>query len=876
MKHNDLKVILSILLALATCTLFAQNNPLNQKINLTLQEADFQVVLQQIEQQTDFEFAFADAILPDESYTIDRKNITVKQGLNVLLKNTKLKYKVVGQQILIIRKKYYELYGIIKDKSTNEALTAATIYIKNNKTGRSTNEYGYYSFNLLEGSYTLVISYLGMQSSEKTIVLSKKTRLNVSLAPYELEFKEVIVNPTQNGELTENAPLDQKSMMALSGLTPGIGGEPDLLHIIRAKAGVQSSAGGIGGFYVRGGNTGHNLVLLDGVPVYNWMHLLGMNSIFHPEAVRGVQFHTAGFSAKYGGRIASVIDIQSKEGNPEKWTGMAGVNERSYHGHISGPLGNDKGAFWIGGRELHQAPYVRDIIQDAFPNSNLKGINPYYYDFNAKINQQFGLNDRIYLSYYNGLDNISASTSADEEELEIGDEVIENDLNYGNRIASLRWNHIYGKNLFSNLTVNYSDFSNQFYELASTVVEAEEESDFVYSDVRSNNTEWSVKLDVDWTVKDHHIKAGGAFHQYNFLPFYGVYDQDSDFFPEDEELVLDSLAGEIALGLGLDATHTALYVEDEMSLSEKTKLRLGVRYTTFSVVDNDLIDESSYFQHLEPRLLLTTKLTDDSWLAFSTTKMVQYIHLISNVDIGLPQDLWLPSINEFEPTTAWQIGMDYHKNIADKWRLKGAIYYKLMDNLIVQPDTISKVNFGEDVTDQLLTGTGESYGGEFSALYKSGKWTGFGSYALSWANRNYEQLNTGEAFAFQFDARHYLQLLFHYQITPQLQVGIRGHFSSPRPQLVSFFGTLGGGIELYDINEEGTRNGKRGKLEHRLDVNMNYNFKTKNIHHQLRLGLYNVYNRQNPIFYYQDEQEQPTIPGLFVPFMISGYYSLRF
>ena len=857
-------------LFIGTVASIGQTNILDKKISIQLKNADLITVLETIQSKSTISFAYSSNILPKKkNYTLQYSSISIKELLPILLQNTELNYRQIGDQVIISKKKYYEIYGIIRDKSTNDALTAASVYVMNKNIGISTNDYGYYSLKLPEGKHVLIFSFLGMNTSKKMVEVGNRQRIDVALTAEEIELDEVIVNQPLQSDGLANAPLNQSSMMNLSKNTPHIGGEPDLLHVIRAQAGVQSSAGGIGGLYVRGGNTGHNLVLLDGVPVYNWMHLLGMNSIFNPEAVRGVQFHTSGFSARYGGRLSSVLDIQSREGNPEKFSGMAGINARSYHGHISGPLGNDKGAFWIGGRRSYWAPYVRNILSETFFPEGTNSLEPRYYDINIKFNRQFGLNDRLYLSYYRGDDQIYGETIIDIEE-EDGEEVVENNLNYGNTIASFRWNHIYGKHLFSNLTLNYSDFFNEFQYLNAVYVQ-DEEQEFVYWNIQSNNIEGSIKLDYDWILKKHHVKFGGAAHVYGFQPFLGFYDENSEEIPEFDSLDVDSFSNFIQTN-STGAFETALYVEDEIHLSDRMNLRLGVRLSSFFGEDAPL------YTHLEPRFLLNIKLADDFYAAFSATKMVQYLHLISNTDIGLPQDLWFPTGSVHEPAVAWQYGIDVQKTIENSWRIKGAVYYKSLQNIITLPDELTPVDFGKEITDQLLVGNGVSIGGEISAYYQEGNWTGFGAYTLSRTERQFENLNLSNPYPFLFDSRHYLQFLLNYKLNKDWSIGFRGHLSSPRPQLISSNGSLERGLQLVTSHP---RNNNRGTPEHRVDLNINYFKKTiigtnRWLEHRLSVDLYNLYNKSNPVFYYGDNITTINKPGLDLPFMLSAYYSVKF
>jgi hypothetical protein len=863
------KVALSFaLILLVQISLIGQSNLLQTKVSLEVTNQSLATILKEITEKTTIPFAFNAASLSKKrKYSIQEKDISLDKLLKKLLAKEELKYELINGQILINQKKYYEIYGIVRDETTNEVLTAATVFIENANIGATTNNYGYYSLKVLEGDYKLICSYLGMNNTEQSIGLAKRRRVNFELEANEIKLDEIIVSQPLKSDKLTNAPLNQQTMMELSQETPSIGGEPDLLHVVRAQAGVQSSPGGIGGLYVRGGNTGHNLVLLDGVPVYNWMHLLGINSIFHPEAVRGVQFHTSGFSAKYGGRLASVIDIQSKDGNPEKWSGMAGVNQRSYHGHVSGPLFNKKGAFWIGGRHSFLVPYEKKILKEAFfANATLGQIEPVYYDFNLKINQAIGLNNRLYLSYYNGRDKIFSNIVSDGEENDID---VESELSYGNSIFSFRWNRIYSKNLFSNLTLNRSRFFNQYNTLQYTVLDSTgvlngDSTEFIFSNLQSNNATYGMKMDFDLSLKNHHIKFGVEASTYVFIPFFTFYNQDSEFVPQFDSLEIDSFTAQI-ISTSAAALNTGIYIEDEISISKKWNLRLGLRHSSYWT-------GSSIYGNWEPRFLLTHQFAENTWAALSATKMVQYIHLVSNTDIGLPQDLWLSSDVDYKPSVAWQFGLDMQKQFNPALRGKGSLFYKKMNNLIILPDTLSAVNFGKEVRDQLLIGEGKSFGFETSAYYQKDKWTAFATYSLSWTNRLFSRENDGKAYPFQFDARHYFQTLLNYKLNKNWSFGFRGHLGSPRPFLISQSGGLGNGLQLVSQNP---KNENRATVEHRMDFSANYVIKTKKTQHRFSVEVYNAYDRVNPVFYYTNGQNALST-GMKMPIMLSGYYSFKF
>lgn len=855
------------LLFLFPCFVYGQST-LNTKINLQLKDATLTTALEQIQQQSNINIAFSSTIVKGKKgITLNQKNQSLRQILNTLLKGTDLSYKADAHQIIIFKKKYYDLSGYVRDAETNELLTAVAIFCKALGVGTYTNEYGFFNLRLPKGQHIIQTQYIGVEPLAQKISLQGAKRLNIQLKAT-TTFEPVLVSQSHRSKDLANAPLGQNDILELSQQTPHIGGDPDLLHILRLQSGVTSSAGGIGGLYVRGGNTGHNLILLDGVPVYNWMHLLGINSIFNPDAVRGVQFHTSGFSARYGGRLSSVIDIQSKTGNSEEWAGMVGINQRSVQAQVSGPIFGNKTTLWIGGRQSIFAPYVKQILKNGFFKSGSfqdnSYVSPNYQDQNLKIKHTFNDKDRLFFSVYRGYDNIQNFEVETSRFGPVGYEV-----DYGNTTFSLRWNHLYNDKLFSNVTLSRSTFYNQYGELYSDEEgNTRSDIDFFYGGIQSHNEEGSLKADLDLFLKNHHIRFGGGASYYHSMPYFGAYIEDVPAVLNFRDPTIDSFLNLIQRPI-LDALEFYLYAEDQITLSKNTDLTLGLRATNFS----PLYEAVNYF-YVEPRLLLTTRWKKNWKTALSITKMTQALHQITAADVGgLPQDFWLPSTKQYRPSTAWQFTLDAQKDI-QSWRLKGAAFYKKMNHLLMVPDNLNNFVFGTNLIGALLSGEGESAGLELSAFYKHLKFDFFGAYTLSRHQRQFDALNNGQPFPFQFDSRHYLQLLFHYNLRPNWTLGLRGHLSSPKPRLISSFDVIKSGFNPIQLSKN--RNSINGPLEHRIDLSLNYTFKTNKLQHHFHVDLYNVYNQTNPVFFFIENDWNSMSSGLTLPFMFSVYYNLRF
>lgn len=342
--------------------------------------------------------------------------------------------------LLVTAQKLITISGYVNDSKTGEALINASVYVTNDKRGTTTNSYGFYSLSVKQSdSLGLVISYQSYQPQIFTISGKVDQIFDYSLKETSKSLIEVIVTSSKNNN---NVSKPRMSVINLSmkqiKTLPAIAGERDILKIVQLLPGVQSGQEGTTGFYVRGGNTDQNLVQLDEATVYNPNHLFGLFSTFNTNAINSVTLIKGGYPAQYGGRLSSILDITMKEGNKKKFSGEGGIGLVSSNLTLEGPITRNKSSFIISARRT-----FIDLITKAVVPQNKNNTNYYFYDVNAKANFVLGKKDKLYFSFFKGLDN---AKYAGVSSLNYG-------INFGNTTGTVRWNHLFNKKLFNNTSL---------------------------------------------------------------------------------------------------------------------------------------------------------------------------------------------------------------------------------------------------------------------------------------------------------------------------------------------------------------------------------------------------------------------------------------
>lgn len=757
----------------------------------------------------------------------------------------------------------HTINGFIKDSESGESLISATIFNVNSKSGATTNTHGFYSLTQNQDSVLLVYSYVGYQPQSLRFLLKRDTTISITLVPVLLN--EVIVEGTRTEPIHEitqmssvSIPVDQIKAL------PALMGEVDVLKILQLMPGVQSGNEGSSGLYVRGGGPDQNLILLDGVPVYNVSHLFGFFSVFNADALNHVELIKGGFPARYGGRLSSVIDINMREGNMKEVKGEGSIGLIAAKATVEGPIQKDKTSFLISARRTYIDILARPLIKKASEGAT---AGYYFYDLNLKLNHIVNPKNRVYASLYMGDDKaysrfedyyINNNERTDYEE-EFG-------LKWGNIITALRWNRVFSPKLFANLTATYSryrfDVFGDYKETTTTPTSVQTER---YKDQYISGIEdLAAKLDFDWSpAPNYQARFGINAINHTFSP--GVFS-----FRNSE--ARDSVIGNPNI-LG---NEFAVYLENNLSLGQKLKINAGVHASAFRV-------EKTNYSSFQPRIAASYHLNHSFTVKASYASMVQFIHLLTNAGLGLPTDLWVPATASIKPQQSNQLAAGVaktHKSF--EFTVEG--YYKTMNNLIEYKDGASYINLEQDWQDKVVTGgKGEAYGIEVLAQKKKGKVSGWIGYTLAWNNRQFTELNNGRWFPYKYDRRHDISIALTHTWNKRMDFSMAWVFGTGNaitlPTLQ--YRSANPFVPYYsnDIRYYESRNNHRMKNYHRLDLSFSFWKDKKWGQRKWTLGVYNAYSRLNPFFVdlsYDRNGNRKFIQYSLFPIIPSFTYSFKF
>lgn len=746
----------------------------------------------------------------------------------------------------------YTLNGVITDASNGEKLLGASIFVKQGSQGTTTNEYGFFSLTLPQGTYTLSVEYMGYEGQEITLDFQKNFRKDFALEPMTIliDAVEVSASPFQKAEIRK----PEMSVAALPVSTikklPVLVGEVDIVKTMLQLPGVSNAGETSSGFNVRGGAADQNLILLDEATIFNASHLFGFLSVYNADAVRDLKLYKGGIPARYGGRIASVLDVYQKDGNLHQLAGTGGVGVLSSRLLVEAPIVKGKGAFLVGGRTSYAHLFLKLANN---PNS------AYFYDFNVKGSYQLNKNNTLYASGYFGRDFFNLN------------KLLRNV--YGNSFFNVRWNHIYNDKIFSNLSAIYSDY---YYGFHLDIV------DFQWdSGIKNFNLKYDFK---------HYYSEKMKF-SYGLQGLYYIF-QPGELRPTSAESLVQPrvLPNKYAL-------ETGFYADVEHTLSKNLQVSYGLRLSSFfnlgKQIENIYADNQpvlfneaiqtyekatpigkksfgngkiiNLYSHLEPRFTLSYAFNDATSLKGSYTRTAQYLHLLSNTASPTPLDVWTPSNSFIKPQKAHQYALGFARNFKeDAFSLELETYFKHGENRLDYTDGADLIA-NETIEQVVLQGDTRAYGLEILFRKNVGKFTGWLAYTLSKSEQQTKGrtpfetgINHGAWYSTPHDKLHDLSLTATYSLSKKwtfggvftLQTGLPANYPKSK---YDYFGMI--------VANYGKRNEYRLPAYHRLDISATYTptrkenarWKTEWV-----FGAYNLYNRKNAnsIFFRQNKDTQ--------------------
>ena len=747
--------------------------------------------------------------------------------------------------------------GYVMDADSKETLIGATIVDRTSGRGCVTNSYGFYTITLQQGPVDLQVAFVGFDAQQHRFELVNDTTLSFMLQTNNT-LEEVVIQATAS---TINARTPQMSVVELPvqqiKSIPTLFGEADVLKALQLLPGVQNGTEGGAGLYVRGGGPDQNLLLLDGVPVYNVNHALGFFSVFNPDALKNVTLYKGSFPAHFGGRLSSVIDVRMKEGDMQHYRGNFSIGLISSKINVEGPIVKDKLSFNFSFRRTYSDILMRPalwIVRRNLVDADKFKFGYYFYDLNGKVNWKISDKDRLYLSLYSGDDKMYVDIKVRNNMTTYDNDyhfLEEEDLSWrwGNKVAALRWNHVMSNQLFMDASVNYTQYRHrlgvtyaQEYTYDNPPTTNRDEMDM---GLKSGINDLTAKVDFDYSpVPTHEIRFGGNVTQHWFRPesqsiHYSMADEYAYSF--------DTITGSPVI----HANETALYAEDNITLSEVFRVNAGLHYSTFYV-------QNKFYHSLQPRLGMSLMLSPNLSIKAGYAYMSQYVHLLSNSSLSLPTDIWVPVTAKVEPMKAHQISAGAFYEIPELFDISIEGYYKTMDNLLEYKDGTFLFGSTEHWDDKICVGRGWSYGVELLLQRSFGKTTGWFGYTWGHAKRKFDRegqiINDGEVFPAKYDRRHDISITAQHKFNDKYDVAATWVYSSGN------CGTLGlqtyNGFDdmwgyhttLADIH----RNNYRLGSYHRLDLSFNVHFQAPDGIHTLNLSIYNAYCHNNPFLVYRD------------------------
>ena len=748
------------------------------------------------------------------------------------------------------------LSGYVEDAASGEKLIGAVLHEPSLRQGTTTNRYGFFSLTLPAGPLRIVVSNIGYHSDTVATRLDRDLQLTVALQPAPVEMGMVKV------EAERHDPIQEQSRMSVVQVpvrqirnAPVLMGEVDVLKTLQLLPGVQSGAEGMSGLYVRGGSPDQNLILLDGAPVYNASHLFGFFSVFNANAIKNVQLTKAGFPARYGGRLSSVLEIDMKDGNMKEFEAEGSVGLIASQVAVQGPLRKDRTSFILSARRT----YIDLLVRPFLPSDEKGGYH--FYDLNAKLNHIFSSRSRLFLSLYGGDDRFWSDMKNEHRDGSYREEDrISADFGWGNLTSTLRWNYLFGNQLFGNFTAIFSRYqlTTHVDDRSTISSDGERETDVLRLRYLSGIRDWGLKADFDYLPDpSHYVRLGGSATLHTYRPG-AAHIKSSPGYDAPEDTTLTAQV--------TDALEYSFYGEDDFRLSDRLKANLGLHTSGFLV-------EDEVYTSLQPRLSMRYLLPSDWAVKASYAQMRQYIHLLSNSTVGLPTDLWLPATERVRPQRSRQVGVGLARQLREQYEFSLEGYYKTMDGLIEYREGASfLVGLGgsEDWQDKVETGRGRSWGTEVFVQKKRGRTSGWIGYTLSWSRRRFSGLNQGRAFPYRYDRRHDAALVLSRQLSPSASFSLTwvyGTGNAATLPVARYYDVSGGARTLrvprpsylpYETAVYGERNGYRMSAFHHLDFSFNLG-RAESPGHGFSFGVYNAYNRKNPFFiYFEDRYNRNT------------------
>lgn len=728
----------------------------------------------------------------------------------------------------------YTIKGKIVDAVTEEWLPGVSIGLAEySQQGTFSSDAGNYSLTLDPGQYTLVFRLLGFHVQEVKVDLVKNQTLNINLQPEALSLQEIEISAQRKDENVKSIQMGVERLeIETVNKIPVLLGEKDILKTLQLLPGVQTAGEGNTGFYVRGGSSDQNLILLDNATVYNPSHLFGFFSTFNSDAVDNMTIYKGSMPSQYGGRLSSTLDVSMRDGDMQKFVVGGGIGLISSKLTLEGPIQKEKSSFIVSGRRTYA-----DAIGRAMGVKAVKSSTLYFYDLNAKLSYVLSENDKLTLSLYKGIDKLGMSDITN--------------FDWGNSIASLKWNHRFNNKLSSNTAFTITDYT---YNVAVNLT-----SRFT---VKSYLTDYNFNQEFSFYPNDMHaLKAGFSSVYHYSVPNRMKTDDPSAIIPVP---FADRFSWE-----------NAAFVSDNIKLDDKLELGLGLRFTAASTLGGGAFYEydangeiakmmnskrgdfvKTYF-NFEPRLSAAYQLNSFSSIKGAYNRTTQNMHMlkVSNME-STPTDRWIFNTNYIKPEIADQVSLGYFRNFNDNnYEFSAEVYYKDLRNQMDYKDGTTDVFKTENLEPFLLFGKGRAYGLELFLKKRYGRFNGWIGYTLSKSEKKIDGINNGNWYVSNQDRTHDVSVVGIYELNKKWTLSGTWVYTTGAPMTFPSAKYVVGQDESrpesgHTVYYYEGRNLYRAPAYHRLDLGATCILKkTKKYHSELVFSIYNAYGRKNPYMY---------------------------
>lgn len=715
--------------------------------------------------------------------------------------------------LLYAQKNALVLSGKVLDKKTGEALIGATVYEEESRAGATTNAQGYYSLKFPSLPARILVSFMGY-GSQQFVPDSASAIKNFYLSPSDKQLDEIVVS----GSVSKSVQKAQVSSFMVRKdelLTmPSLASESDLNLYLQMTPGVSCAGDGNSNLYVRGGGHDQNLFLLDNMPLFHVSHFGGFFSTFNTDMINSATLYKGGFPARHGGRLSSVVDVHTYDGDLYDFNGKATIGLMFCKVALNGPITKGKLSYNVSVRK-NLLNYL-DLFSDA-------NIDFSFYDANIKLNAVLSDKDKLSVSFYNGNDLFGFHEGNDSVSY------AKNRMSWGNLAASVRYNRIFTPSLFGNFILGHSTYHFNEYKLVKYNSRSEEERIYYENDFKSDISCEFAKAHFEYTLRNNvRLFAGYEFNWYRYTPgnahiiqqYPGTKKTDGNFGYQGTYSIENNLFGE-------------LIFDNIYGFSGN----IGVRPSLLTI-------SGKTFFSLQPRLSLSYALLNDLQLKASYTKMNQAFHVLTSTSSGFSSDYRIPVLKNAPPSVSDQLvlGIEYKPGTA--YEFSAEVYTKFMDNLVMKKPGVRYTSDYDSWEKTIETGgQGLSKGLELLARKVQGKFTGWVGFTWQNSTRRFANINNGDVFPFDYDRTYELNWYGQYAFSDNVSLGVTWTYATGIPANIPEW-------RYSDINDDfvflyNGYNSSRQKDYHRLDIGLTL----KGDRGDWNISVINAYARKNTYYY---------------------------